>query len=100
MSFKRYEILLPTRYNDGLAIEEEDFTRTRRELVAEFGAVTWHPEQLRGIWSHDGRIFEDTHLKVVIDVEDTPAVGAFFRRFKETLKARFRQLDIWIVSYP
>ena len=100
MSLKRYEILLPTRYNDGLPIEDEHFTRTRRELVAEFGAVTWSPERLQGIWSHEGKTFEDANIKVVIDVEDTPAARAFFRQFKETLRTRFRQIEIWMISYP
>ena len=100
MSFKRYEILLPTRYNDGLPVEDEHFARTRRDLAAEFGAVTWSPERVQGIWSQGGKIFEDAHIKVVIDVEDTPVVHAFFGRFKETLKSRFRQIDIWMISYP
>ncbi len=99
MSFKRYEILLPTRYNDGLPVEEEKFTRTRRELIAAFGAITWCPDRLQGIWSRGGETFEDANVKVVIDVEDTPEVHAFFQRLKETLKARFRQIDIWMVSY-
>ncbi len=99
MSFKRYEILLPTRYNDGLPVEEELFTRTRRDLVAALGSITWYPERLQGIWSHGGEIFEDTNVKVVVDVEDTPEMRAFFQGFKETLKERFRQLDIWMVSY-
>ena len=100
MSFKRYEIHLPTRYNDGFPVEEERFAETRRDLVAEFGAVTWCPERLQGIWSQGGKIFEDTHIKVVIDVEDTQAVRAFLGRFKETLKSRFRQIEIWMISYP
>src|SRR5436190_19879809 len=100
MSFKRYEILLPTRYNDGVPVEEEKFTRTRKDLVAEFGAVTWHPERLQGTWSHGGKVFEDTLIKVVIDLENTPHVQEFFRQLKNTLKERFRQLEIWIVSYP
>ena len=100
MSFKRCEILLPTRYNDGFPVEEEHFAQTRRDLVAEFGAVTWSPERVQGIWSQGGNIFEDTHIKVVIDVEDGPAVRAFFARLKGTLKSHFRQIDIWMVSYP
>ncbi len=100
MSFKRYEILLPTRYNDGLPIEKEQLSQTRRELVREFGGVTWSPERLRGTWSQGGKIFEDSNIKVVIDVEDTLEARAFFRQFKETLKSRFRQLDIWMISYP
>src|SRR5437016_2286321 len=100
MSFRRYEILLPTRYNDGRPIEQERFTLTRRELVAAFGAITWNPERLQGIWSQGGQVFEDANIKVVIDVEDTPEVENFFCRFKATLKSRFQQIEIWMVSYP
>jgi hypothetical protein len=99
MSFKRYEILLPTRYNDGRPVEEEQFAQTRRDLIGAFGAITWYPDRLQGIWSQGGQIFEDTNIKVVIDVEDAPEGQAFFRRLKETLKKRFHQIDIWMVSY-
>jgi hypothetical protein len=34
-----------------------------------------------------------------VDVEDTPENGEFFVRLKQQLKERFRQIDIWIVSY-
>jgi len=34
-----------------------------------------------------------------VDVEATPENRAFFASFKERIKARFRQIDIWIVSY-
>jgi hypothetical protein len=90
---------LPSRYNDGSAVEEEKFSQTRRELTAQFGAITWHPERLQGIWSHEGKVFEDANIKVVIDVEPTPETHAFFQEFKERLKERFRQIDIWMVSY-
>ncbi len=84
MSFRRYEILLPTRYNDGPPVEEEQFARTRRERVAEFGAITWHPDRLQGLWTHEGKVFEDANIKVVIDVDDTPAAQRFFEEFKDT----------------
>ena len=99
MSSSRFEILLPTRYNDGTAVEEDRIAQTRRDLIAEFGAITWCPERLQGLWSHQGRVFEDSNIKVTIDVEDTPAVQRFFQNYKNTLKERFRQIDIWIVSY-
>ena len=35
----------------------------------------------------------------VFDVEDSPRAEQFFKNYKETLKHRFRQLDIWIVSF-
>ena len=40
MSRRRYEILLPLRYNDGKTVEPEKFFDTHEELVAVFGAVT------------------------------------------------------------
>jgi len=45
--------------------------------------------------------YEDLLLKYVVDVEsDTSEIQAFFRDFKEKLKTRFRQFDIWIVASP
>jgi hypothetical protein len=68
-------------------------------LVGAFGAITWYPDRLQGIWTHGPQTFEDANIKVVIDVEDSPEVRAFFQRFKQTLKTRFRQIEIWMVSY-
>ena len=48
MSFRRYEIILPTRYNDGGAVEPEKFLLTNRELSVQFGAVKSH---LRSIFN-------------------------------------------------
>jgi hypothetical protein len=96
---RRYEILLPIRYNDGALVEEEKFFRTQEELVDQFGAFTSSPEVLRGVWMQAGQRFEDEHLRMVIDVLSTTESQAFFRQFKERLKTRFRQIEIWIVSY-
>jgi len=35
-----------------------------------------------------------------VDVPDTAANRQFFIRFKETLKERFQQLDIWVTTFP
>jgi hypothetical protein len=37
---KRYEILLPLLYNNGLKIEKEKFLITNKELIERFGATT------------------------------------------------------------
>ena len=99
MSRRRYEILLPIKYNDGAPIEADRFFETQEELIATFGALTTSPELLRGVWLQEGQRFEDEHLRLVVDVETTPETRGWFREFKETLKLRFRQFDIWIVSY-
>jgi hypothetical protein len=99
MSRRRYEILLPIRYNDGSSVEPEKFFQAQEELVGAFGALTTSPELLRGVWMNEGQRFEDEHLRLVIDVEATHENRAFFSEFKKRLKASFRQIDIWIVSY-
>ncbi len=99
MSRRRYEILLPVRYNDGQPVELESFFVTQEELVAAFGALTTSPDLFRGVWMHEGQRFEDEHFRMVVDIEATPENRAFLARFKEKLKERFRQIDIWIVSY-
>jgi len=34
-----------------------------------------------------------------VDVEDTAENEAFFKNFKDVLKSRFHQIEIWIVSH-
>ena len=99
MSFRRYEITLPTRYNDGSPVEPEKYLVTRREIAARCGALTFLPQPIHGEWTHQETRYEDVNLRIVIDVEDTPESADFFVRLKETLKQRFRQIEIWIVSY-
>ena len=99
MSFRRYEIILPTRHNDGRPFEPEQHYQTAEELVARFGAVSYLPEPIQGIWRHAGARYEEPNLRVFVDVEDTPDNAVFFAELKEKLKARFEQIDIWIVSY-
>ena len=99
MSFRRYEILLPTRYNDGGKVELEKYLLTNNDLARQFGAVSFFPETFRGVWIHEGKRYEDENVRLFVDVADTPANAAFFREFKTRLKERFRQLDIWVVSY-
>ncbi len=99
MSFRRYEIILPTRYNDGTAVPEGEFWSVAKELVAQFGATSYLPERFHGLWVHGGQTYEESNVRLFVDVEDTLESAAFFRRFKSVLKARFQQIDIWIVSY-
>src|SRR5207245_694598 len=64
MSFRRYEIILPTRYNDGTAIEPEKVLLTNRELSIQFGPASFLPEPVRGIWIHQGQWFEEANVRL------------------------------------
>jgi len=39
-------------------------------------------------------------VKVFVDVPNTPDSLQFFRDFKDHVKARFQQIDIWMTTYP
>ena len=67
--------------------------------MARFGALTTEPEPFQGWWTHEGHIHEDRSLRFIVDAEATPENRAFLTNLKEVLKARFRQIDIWMISY-
>ena len=100
MPKRRYEILLPLRHNDGRQMEVERFDQTRQDLVLRFGAVSFHPTSIFGIWVHEGARYEDELVRLVVDVEDAPESRQFFVEWKPTLLERFEQIEIYIASYP
>lgn len=98
--FRRFEILLPLRFNDGRAVPGELIAETLIELEQQFGAVSSETQTIQGRWRSEGTPFRDDLTKVFVDAPDTAASLDFFRQLKETLKGRFQQIDIWVTSYP
>ena len=47
---RRYEILLPLRFNDGRPVPAELIGETLQGLRLQFGAVTWETQTVRGQW--------------------------------------------------
>lgn len=99
MKLKRYEILLPLTYNDGTPIEESHFLKTNEELLEEFSATTIDTIIATGSWLYQGVLYNDRLLRIRIDVEASDKNTDFLRHYKEKLKERFKQIDIWITSY-
>src|SRR5438067_1085196 len=97
---RRYEILLPLRYNDGRSIGDDKFDQTRAELVDRFDGISFQPQSIIGMWVHEGVRYEDTSVRLSVDVEDTPENRQFFVDFKKTLLDRFEQIEIYIASFP
>jgi hypothetical protein len=95
----RFEILLPLFYNDGTPVEKEKFAVTDEELVARFGATSTDSVVVRGRWMYESTLYHDELIRVRVDTEDTLENTQAMREMKETLKTRFRQLDIWISSH-
>jgi hypothetical protein len=42
--------------------------------------------------------FEEANIRLVADVEGHSENAKFFERYKDVIKQRFQQIDIWIVS--
>lgn len=49
---RRYEILLPRKFNDGQRVPDALISETLRELEQRFGAVSWETEIIQGAWQH------------------------------------------------
>jgi hypothetical protein len=96
MKWTRYEILLPLYYNDGRPIERQKFRQTNLELIERYSGTTADVITAVGTWKYHGTVYEDQLVRLVIDVPSSIEADDFFRNYKETLTARFQQIDIWI----
>jgi hypothetical protein len=99
-SYRRFEILLPLQFNDGQPVPEDLIAATLLELRQRFGAVSNESQIIRGVWEHEQQVYRDELTRVFVDVPDLPENLDFFRQFKEQIKTRFAQVDIWMTTYP
>jgi hypothetical protein len=99
-SLRRFEVLLPRRFNDGQAVPDELIADSLLELEVRFGAVSSETQSIRGFWRYGGESFRDELIRVFVDAPDVPESRQYFLEFKERLKARFQQIDIWMTTYP
>ena len=97
---RRFEVLLPLRLNDGTAVPENAVPDTLIELEERFGAVSCETQTIRGRWRSDGESYRDDLIRVFVDVPNLPENREYFVEFKEKLKVRFQQIDIWMTTYP
>lgn len=98
--FRRFEILLPRRFDDGEPVPDELIADTLLELEQQFGAVSCETQTIRGLWRHEDQLYRDELVRVFVDAPDEPESRQYFLEFKEGIKTRFRQIDIWMTTYP
>ena len=96
---RRYEMLLPLRLNDGTAVPDDAIADTLTELEEQFGTVSCETQSIRGRWRFEGQSYRDDLVRVFVDAEDLSMHRDFFAVYKERLKTRFQQLDIWMTTY-
>jgi 2-hydroxy-3-keto-5-methylthiopentenyl-1-phosphate phosphatase len=97
--FRRYEILLPRRFNDGRPVPATLLRQTFRELEDRFGAVSGERQTILGAWRQGEKTYRDVLVRMFVDVPRDQESETFFQEFKETLKERFQQLEIWVTSH-
>ncbi len=54
ISGRRFEILLPLRFNDGSPVPDALIAETLEELRRNFGAVSSETQRIEGQWQHGG----------------------------------------------
>ena len=96
---RRYEILLPLRFNDGTPVPDELVGEVIVSIRNQFGAASLETGTIRGVWQHEGEVYRDDLVRLFADVADTSENRAWFVDLKERLKRDFQQLDIWIVTH-
>ncbi len=90
---------MPLRFNDGIAVPDELVTDSLVELEVRFGAVSCETQAIRRRWRHESQAYRDDLIRVFVDAPDTIESREYFVLYKEQLKARFQQLDIWMTTY-
>jgi len=96
---RRFEILLPLQFNDGREIPPEWLAEAVLEIVENFGAASYETQKVEGHWRHQGILYRDNLVKIVIDASDEGANREWMREYKARWKAKLEQLELWLVSY-
>ena len=73
---RRFEVLLPLRFNDGTPVPDEAVAETLVELEQRFGAVSCETQTIRGRWRYEGQSYRDDLIRVFVDTTDEPQAGS------------------------
>lgn len=98
-NWRRYEVLLPLRFNDGRDVPPEWLADAVLEVVDHFGAASYETQKVEGHWRHGGVTYRDDLVRVVVDVPDSTETRSWIKDFKERWRVRLEQLELWVVSY-
>jgi hypothetical protein len=97
--WRRFEVLLPLRFNDGRTIPAEWIAEAVLEIVDEFGAASYETQKVEGHWRHGAVIYRDDLVRIVVDLPDTTKNRKWMKEFKARWKDRLEQIELWLISY-
>jgi hypothetical protein len=69
------------------------------EIVEQFDAASYETQKVEGHWRHQGILYRDSLVKIVIDATDEEANREWMREYKARWKEKLEQLELWLVSY-
>jgi hypothetical protein len=98
-SWRRFEVLLPLRFNDGRDVPGEWLAEAVLEVVDRFGAASYETQKVEGHWRHGGTTYRDDLVRLVVDVPDSDENRGWVREFKGRWKVKLEQVELWVVSY-
>jgi hypothetical protein len=99
-NWRRFEVLLPLRFNDGREVPSEWLAEAVLEVVDRFGAASYETQRVEGHWRHGGVVYQDDLVRVVVDTPDSESNRGWIKDFKARWTTRFEQVELWVVSYP
>ncbi len=93
-SWRRFEVLLPIKFNDGREIPNEWLGEAVLEIAEHFGAASFETQTVEGHWRYGGVIHRDELARVVVDIADTDENRAWMKAYKARWKARLEQIEL------
>jgi hypothetical protein len=97
--WRRYEVLLPLRYNDGRDVPADWLAEALLEVVGFFGAASYETQNVEGHSRHGGLMYRDDLVRIMVDVPDTRENRQWVRNFKARWRSKLEQIELWVVSY-
>ena len=97
--WRRFEVLLPVRFNDGRDVPPDWLAEAVLEIVDRFGAASYETQKVEGHWRYGRVLYRDDIVRVVVDVPDSAKNREWMKDFKNRWRARLEQLELWMVSY-
>jgi hypothetical protein len=96
---RRYELLLPLRFNDGTPVPADWLREAVREIVDRFGGASFETQTVLGQWKHGSATERDELNRLAVDLPDSDENRAWMRAFKERWQVRLRQDELWLASH-
>jgi len=85
---------VPLSYNDGRPIEPQKFQVLQKQLLDQFGGLTFFPQPNAGFWTMAGMTYRDEIVIYRVLTSDEQEARRCLSALKERLKEAFQQEEI------